>query len=74
MKNWVRLRATKNEIEANMIRHRLMERKIPCQLFNITSSRMFAELNERSLGVEIMVPQKFLLKGKKIIDELENGL
>ena len=48
---WVRLRATKNEIEANMIRHKLDEGKIPCQLFNITSSRMFAELNEYSLGV-----------------------
>ena len=64
----VKLYATKNEILANMIKHRLDLEKIPCQLFNIISSRMFAELNEYSLGIEIMVPKDFLLRSKKIVN------
>lgn len=66
---WIKVYATKNEIKANMIKHKLEEKKIPCQLSNITSSRMFAELNEGDLGIEIMVPKRFLSKSKKIIKE-----
>jgi len=69
--NWIKLCATKDEIKASMIKHMLNEEKIPCQVSNVISSRLFAELSEHSLGIEIMVPKDFLLKSKKIISDLE---
>ena len=65
---WVDAYVAKSEIEATMIKHKLEDDDIPCQLFNITTSRMFAEINEKHLsGIEVRVPEKFLSRSKNII-------
>lgn len=65
----VKLLSVKSEVEAELIKHMLERKNIPCNVLNINNSRLLPELTPNICGVEIWIPSKHIAKAKQVIKE-----
>ncbi len=65
----VKLLAVKSEVEAELIKHMLERKNIPCNVLNINNSRLLPELTPNICGVELWVPSRYVIKANQVIKE-----